>query len=220
VIKPGEEWGAPTEEEPELTVTGDDAALAAVVPTEADHVPLVRFVPDGSELARAVGLARTAADAPPRGVALPLDAIVTDRGIATNAVVVGAPPDTLRAWHRSHRVRVAVDGRVVHDGRATTVVVANGQFWRGADLSPRGHPGDGRLEVQVYALPLGERGAMRRRLPTGTHLPHPRIVTTSGRSVRVDVAGASLAGMLDGHPIGPVRTLDATVRHPALRLLL
>ena len=50
------------------------------------------------------------------------------------------------------RLLVTVDGRTVHDGPATSVVVANGQFSGTADLAPRGHPGDGRLEVQVYAL--------------------------------------------------------------------
>jgi diacylglycerol kinase family enzyme len=100
-------------------------------------------------------------------------------------VVSGLPPDRLRAWTRARRVEVRVDGRLVHDGPATTVVVANGQFRHGADLVPRGHPGDGRLEVQVYALRAGERAAMRRRLPGGGHLPHPRIVTSNGRQAQV-----------------------------------
>jgi hypothetical protein len=219
VIKPGEEWGTPTDDEADLVVRGDDTALAAVLPDDAGRVPLVRFVPEGSDLARAVGLA-AGVDARPRGLALPIDAVTTAHGPAVNVVVVGPAPAALRPWHRSPPVRVTVDGRTVHDGPATTVVVANGQFDGPADLAPRGHPGDGRLEIQVYALRPGERAAMRRRLPTGTHVPHPRIVTTTGRAVTVHVGAAGLAARLDGRPIGRVRSLDAAVRHPALRLLL
>ena len=40
--------------------------------------------------------------------------------------------------------------------RATTVVVLVGQYLRGADVSPRGHPGDGAAEVQVYAMGVFE----------------------------------------------------------------
>ena len=47
---------------------------------------------------------------------------------------------------------IEVDGQPWFAGSATTVVIANGQFLRGADIVPRGHPGDGRLEVQVYEL--------------------------------------------------------------------
>ncbi len=219
MIKPGEEWGAPTDAEPDLVVTGDDAALAAVVPTDTDTVPLVRFVPHGSELARAVGVT-TAPDAPLRGIALPVDAILTDQGTAVNLVVLGPAPAALRAWHRPQRLCVTVDGRTLHDGPATTVVVANGQFSGTADLVPRGHPGDGRLEVQVYALRPAERAGMRRRLATGTHLPHPRIVATTGRSIEVRAAGAAMPMTLDGLAAGRHTGLRASVRHPALRLLI
>jgi hypothetical protein len=218
VIKPGEEWGTPTDAPPDTVVTGDDTALAAAVPDDPAVVPLVRFVPRGSELARAIGMA--SADPEPRGIALPVDAIVTDHGIAVNLARFGPDPGALRARHRRHAITVVVDGRVVHDGRATTVVIANGQFSGRSDLVPRGHPGDGRLEVHVYALAAGERAAMRRRLPTGTHLPHPRIATASGRTVTVRCAGRARPLTLDGRTVGRVHAVEALVRHPALRLLI
>ncbi len=90
-----------------------------------------------------------------------------------NGVIVGTPPRRVRMTTPSARVTVTVNGREVATGRATTVVIANGQFFDGLDVVPRGHPGDGRLEVQVYALRRGERGAMRSRLPLGVHLPAP-----------------------------------------------
>lgn len=220
MIKPGEEWGTPTTATPDVVVRGDDRALAAAVPDDPDVAPLVRFLHDGSELARAVGLASSAAEEPARGIALPIDAIVTDLGTAVNLVVVGSAPVALRVWHRSQRLSVTVDGRIVHDGPATSVVVANGQFSGTADLAPRGHPGDGRLEVQVYALRPGERPAMRRRLATGTHLPHPRITTTTGRSVQITARDGAVPVAVDGRDAGRVERLSASVRHPALRLLI
>jgi hypothetical protein len=220
VIKPGEEWGTPTSDVADAVVTGSDTDLAAAVPIEAGTVPLVRFRPQGSELVRAVGLSATTAAAAPRGIALPVDAIETDRGTAMNIVLIGRAPGALRAWHRLRHVTVTVDGRPLHDGPASTVVIANGQYLGTADLVPRGHPGDGRLEVQVYALTAGERAGMRSRLPTGTHVPHPRIATTSGRTIEVRAAGHGLPLVIDGRTIGPVAACTATVRHPALRLLI
>jgi len=222
-VKPGEEWGVPTDAAPDAVVRGDDAMLAAFLADRPDGSPLalVRFVADGSDLARAVGWSgRHAAPDAVGGIAVELDAIDTDAGLACNAVVVGVAPPRLRAWHRRRPVTVTVDGRTTFAGAATTVVIANGQYLGDADLVPRGHPGDGRLEVQVYSLRPTERGPMRRRLASGTHLPHPRIVSASGRSVRVTAAAGPRPVALDGRPVGGRSELTAAVRHPAVRLLL
>ena len=69
-IRKGEPWGAPTTAPPDLEVSGDDTALAALLP--AHQGALVRFRPTHSDLAKAVGLA---GDATPAGVALPIDAM-------------------------------------------------------------------------------------------------------------------------------------------------
>ncbi|MGH9039206.1 MAG: hypothetical protein ACRDZ3_03150, partial [Acidimicrobiia bacterium] len=129
------------------------------------------------DLARAVGLSEGSSGR----LAVPVDLMrLGDGSLAVNAVVVGVPPDRLRWWHRPVPVEVVVDGASV-SGRATTVVVASGQFLRGSDVSPRGHPGDGWLEVQVYCVPAGQRSQMRARLSSGAHLPHPGITARRGR---------------------------------------
>ena len=80
----------------------------------------------------------------------------------------------------------------------TTVVFAVGQWRRGLDLVPRGHPGDGRVEVQVYALRPGERRAMRRRLATGEPPAAPAIAHRDGpRTVEI-VAGPRVPLEVDG----------------------
>jgi putative lipid kinase YegS-like protein len=183
VIRKGEEWGTPAgNAAPDLDISGDDAALAAAL-AGAGPDPLVRFTPaEASDLARAVGLVGEGAGA----LAVPVDVLrLGDGGLAVNAVVVGVPPDELRAWHRAVPFEVVVDGKAVDTSGATTVVIANGQFLRGNDVSPRGHPGDGWCEVQVYAVPPGQRAVMRERLRSGTHVPHPGIVVRRARSVVV-----------------------------------
>jgi hypothetical protein len=192
-----------------VSVEGDDAALAAAVGRHRGG--LIRFVPGpSSDIALALGLS---ARGPAGAMEVPLDALELDDGtIASNAAVIGVAPDRLGRRYRRRPVRVEVDNRVVFDGPASTVVVATGQFLRGADLVPRGHPGDGRLEVQVYALAPGQRAPMRRRLAAGTtEAAGGRVVVTTGRPWSLE---------LDAHAAAPRTRLSLTVVPTAYRLLI
>ena len=254
MIKPGEEWGRSTDASADVECRGDDQALAALIsppvrgndassaveprertPVEGPRHPLVRFRPEGSDLARSVGLAETRAgtgraghratgglddDPPARGVELRIDAIASELGVAMNGVILGVLPTRLRPYHRRRSVVVRVDGRELFSGGATSVVIANGQFLEGADLVPRGHPGDGRLEIQVYALAPGERPPMRRRLPTGSHLPHPHILTTSGRAIEVEGLTRPWPVTLDRRRATVKSRLSLSVLPNAIRLLI
>lgn len=238
MIRKGEPWGRPATGPPDVEVRGGDDDLAAAVQSRTGA--RVRFVAgDGSDLALAVGLAGPPADAAPGATAatavtaateLPVDGLLVDglavdggepaaNLLAVNMVVLGRAPDRLRAWHRRVPCRVTVDDRVVFDARATTVVVANGQFLRGLDVVPRGHPGDGRCEVQVYALRAGARTKMRRRLPLGEHLPHPDIHQVSGRVVTARF-GAPQPLEIDGRSQSPRPEITVRVVPEALVLLV
>jgi diacylglycerol kinase family enzyme len=195
-------------------VTGDDAALAAAVAAQPGAV--VRFDPDPtSDLARALGLANSTS----AGTAAPLDALRLDGALAVNMVVSGVAPSRLRTWHRRRTCTVEVDDRQVFEGRATTVVVANGQFLDGLDVVPRGHPGDGRFEVQVYGIAPAQRRAMRRRLGTGTHVPHPEVHAFQGRSVRV-TWDAATALQIDGRSGPPMADVAVSLEPHAFSVLL
>jgi hypothetical protein len=196
-------------------VTGDDAALAAAVAAQPGVV--VRFEPHAtSDLARALGLPGPAE----AGRAAPLDALrLADGALAVNTVVSGVVPSRLRMRHRRRACLVHVDDRQVFEGRATTVVVANGQFLDGLDVVPRGHPGDGWLEVQVYALAPAQRRRMRRRLPTGTHVPHPEIHAFQGRTVRVAWEAAAELG-IDGRSGPPAADVAVSLERHAFAVLL
>ncbi len=220
MIRKGAPWGGEASRPPDLEIEGDDATLARCV-VEDGTDRLIRYRPStGADLARAVGL--TAGSAGTTELAIDALEVQVDDGstrAAVNAVLFGVGPDRVTRWTRRRPLEVVIDGRPAWKGRATGIVVANGQFLRGLDIVPRGHPGDGRVEVQTYALAPGERAPMRGRLATGTHVPHPRIVERSGRTV--DLAASSPMPLeVDGVPVGAARRLRVTVVPGALRILV
>jgi putative lipid kinase YegS-like protein len=231
-LRPGQPWGTEASGPPDFEVSGGDAVLATALRRDLTD-PLVRFAAAAdSDLARAIGLVAGAAAT---GLALPLDILtyaaepasgvpLPEYGgkgtpVAVNSIVVGVPPDRLRSWHRPAGLSVEIDGAAGDAAGATSLVVMNGQYLRGLDLSPRGHPGDGVAEAQLYALPPGARQAMRRRLATGAHLPHPAI--TIRRARRVVVRASRPAALeVDGIPAGHIKSLEITLRPAAYRLLV
>jgi diacylglycerol kinase family enzyme len=211
VTRDGREGSEPPRA-PDVEVSGDDRDLARAI--AGAHVPLVCFDPVRSDLARTVGLSRVAT-----GMTAGIDAIRTSSGLAVNAVVFGTPPDRTMLWTRAHALEVTLDDAPWFEGRATGVMVANGQFLRGLDLVPRGHPGDGRLEVQVYAVGRAGRAEMRRRLPSGGHLPHPEIHVRSASRIQLRAA-RRLRLELDGHRVAGTADVVVEVVPRAFRLLL
>jgi hypothetical protein len=218
-LRHGRPWGHPASAPPDVELSGEDVDLAAAV---ARHPgALVRFRPSpSSDIARALGLGPEAAAS--TEVALDSLVIAVDTlgdTTAVNAVVLGRPPDRLRWTTRSAPMSITVDGRPWFTGAATTAVVASGQYLRGADLVPRGHPGDGWAELQVYTLPRTERRAMRRRLASGTHLPHPLIKTGRARHVEIE-ADRAVPLDVDGQARGRATRVEVTVAPAAIRILL
>jgi hypothetical protein len=136
---------------------------------------------------------------------------------------------------RSDRAaRVPVDlGAVLVDGRLHWFVahlVARRGWWRGRlvaamnaeflglwDVSPRAHPGDGRLDVVDVAadMPVGDRWQARSRLRSGTHVPHPNITERRVTAVQIDLDRPTPVH-LDGELVGEARTLSIRVEPAAL----
>jgi hypothetical protein len=224
-LRHGERWGHAATSPPDVEVAGDDDDLVAAAGSRPGALVRFRATPR-SDLARALGLGPDDSGATEVAIdALAIDpddsAVDRVRAVdAVNAMVLGPPPDRLRWTARAADITVRVDGRAWFSGRATTVVVANGQFLRGADLVPRGHPGDGWAEVQVYALGRRARRGMRRRLPTGTHLPHPDVRAGRARRVEIEVRGRRLPVEVDGRPQGRRSRLVVSLVPAAIRLLV
>jgi hypothetical protein len=217
VIRPGEEWGTPTSAAPDLEVSGGDADLAAAA--AARPGALIRFRPDGtSDFAGAVGLGVDRAV--PLGMELPVDLLrLDDALVAVNMIVIGTPPDAFGRVVRRFGANVRVDDKPVFHGPCTTIVIASGQFRRGLDLVPRGHPGDGRAEVQIYAVASRERRQLLARLATGTHVPHPDITQRSGAGVRITI-DRPVALEVDGRRAPRTDLVGLTVVPNAFRLLV
>lgn len=97
------------------------------------------------------------------------------------------------------------------------VVVMNAQFHGHWDVAPRGHPNDGRVEVLEIDedLSLRARWAVRRRLPLGTHLPHPAIHTRSVREATFEFTRPMMLHV-DGVGLGSLRSMSVRVRPDAV----
>ncbi len=92
--------------------------------------------------------------------------------------------------------------------------------WLGAwDVAPRAHPGDGKLEVVEVTMSAGDRLKARRRLPLGTHVPHPGIRIRSADAVQRDVPEGHRV-WLDGERLGPARALSIRIEPDALRVVV
>ncbi|HVM41520.1 MAG TPA: hypothetical protein VM618_12155 [Acidimicrobiia bacterium] len=221
MIERGAPWGEPVAGIRPRVVDGDDAALAAALEASSPQDLFVYRPDEPSDFARCLGLG----DGSPRGNAEPMQALPVDLlaveglGVAVNAVVIGAPPDRIRWTTPSFAITVEIDGRPAMAAAGQTVVVASGQFVRGCDVVPRGHPGDGWAEVQVYAMPRGQRAEMRRRLVQGGHVPHPGIEQRRGRELVVRTS-RPVPVTIDGLPRGRAREIVVTVRRPPGRIVV
>lgn len=216
VLTPHAAWGTPLDGLPDGAIAGTDAQLARAAARQPGAVLAYRPAAE-SDLGLTLGLHPENWPDEPSAIR-PLDGIdLGPLGFALNAVVLGPAPERIM-WGTTHRrVRVEVDGRKFFVGAATTIVIASGQYVHGVDLVPKGHPGDGKLEVQVYALVRSERAAMRRRLAQGAHVPHPRIKETRGLRIFIESRG-TWPIEVDGESGGAANALTAEVVPAALNL--
>jgi hypothetical protein len=113
---------------------------------------------------------------------------------------------------------VVVRGRTLWRGAA--VAAMNAQYIGEWDVAPRAHPGDGRLDVvEVDArMGLGDRWKAWRRLPSGTHLPHPRVAVRQTSALQLDVDGRRV--VVDGTVLPPALTLSIRVQPEALTVVV
>ncbi len=137
--------------------------------------------------------------------------------------VVGAPTGGAERLRGDHARRAPIDLiEVTAEGEthwSCIGVVARKGWWRGPivaamssemlgnwRIAPAAHPNDGRLHVlstglNQAALSAAQRVLARRRLPSGTHLPHPAIAVQ--RVQRVDYQfDHPLTVWLDGERVG------------------
>ena len=227
----GADYGAAGEIPPGAVAADSDAAAGRIV---AEARRANRAIPPvvltGGDLARTLGVATGGGAARTLGVATGGDEAREPR------VESGRRAETARSVvpRGGTGVRVEVDvGAALVDGRLHWFVahlVARRSWWRGRLLvaanasfigrwnaAPRSHPGDGRLDVFDADPPLTVRLAARRRLPAGTHVPHPRITQRRTAASQYDLDPA-LDVYLDGVRLDRARTLSLRVEPGALEV--
>jgi hypothetical protein len=196
-ISKGQDWGREVARPETLRLASDDAQLAAWLDDDT-----------GQPTAAAAGDVFTTIGARPVAerdtlLALPIDLVdvVLDEERAATAV---AHVVVRRRWTAGGAWR----GRVV--------AVMNAEYHRQRSVIARGHPNDGRVEVVEAdpALTVRQRSAVRRRLRSGTHLPHPLLSTRSVRSASWQFERPHVV-VVDGRVIGSARRVDMCVRADA-----
>lgn len=168
-IRRGDDWGVPGVPPDDLPWFDDDHSAAEAVARGTRALGL-----RGGDMARTLGVGGSASP-----IEFSLDVVRLESPLAGSSTAV------------SH---VVVRRRVAGWWHGPVTVVMNAQFLGKWDVAPRGHPNDGRVEVfEVSAdMPVRQRWGARRRLPTGTHLPHPMIETSSTRRLAVTVPAKSV----------------------------
>lgn len=98
-------------------------------------------------------------------------------------------------------------------------IAANGAHLGRWNVAPRAHPGDGLLDMLDSDLPLRQRLNARRRLHSGTHLPHPGITYTRQAAGQVSFS-RPVPVYLDSVPVGAHRNISVRVEPAVLRLVI
>jgi hypothetical protein len=199
VISKGRDWGRRAIVPPDVVVCSDDAGAGAVVAAargRPDDIAPVLLT--GGDLHRTLG---------------------------------GGPGPTVGVGDEATRVCCDV-GEVLLDGKLhwfvahlviggpwwvrSTSVVANAAFLRSANVAPRAHPGDGKLDLIEARLALRQRLLSLRRLRSGTHVPHPDINTSRWENHQIDLGPHGDRVSLDGVRVGRVHRIVVRVEPSAL----
>jgi YegS C-terminal NAD kinase beta sandwich-like domain len=191
-VERGRAWGRVAPLPADGVVVRSDRDAAAVVAdalARASALPTIGLL--GGDLCRTLG--GTGDDGRLRGadaITLPID--VAEVEVDGRAHVFLAHVVARRSWWTG-RVWAAMNAE-----------------WLGPwDAAPRAHPGDGLLDILDVSMSLRDRTKARRRLATGTHVPHPAIAQQRIGHAHVTF-DTSMGVWIDGVRVG--ESISLTVR--------
>ena len=196
-IRKGEAWGAPGELPSHGVVCSDDAEAHHVVTAAlraGEPVPPIGI--EGGDLCRTLG-----------GNGAGVTTVVCDLGVAL------------------------LDGRLFWF--VSSLVARPGRWWRGRawlamnaahlgdwNIAPRAHPGDGLLDVLDIRVGPTVWPSAKRRMRTGSHVPHPSIEEKRTRGTQVEL-DAPMFVWLDGiRSEEKVRNISVRVEPDALTVVV
>jgi len=205
-IRKGAEWGTLRVPAADTVVVRSDAELRAllVAARRDGSVPGVIALL-GGDLMRTVGGSgdatrlRTGEPIPH----LPVDLVEVvadgDRTSIFAAHLLARQPLSRGAWWR---------GGIVAAMNAQ-FLTRRGETW---DVAPRAHPNDGKVDLVTAAATLSvqQRWLARKRVPLGTHVPHPDITTRQQSTARIELS-RSMPLWLDGVRWGEATVVELTV---------
>ncbi len=159
-IERNTDWGESGPLPEDGVVATTDIAASVAIRNAYDGVPPIGLI--GGDLRRTLGGRRG------RGQLRQLDAtrVIVDYGIVSF----------------EDQERPFVAHVIARRGlwRGPLVAVMNAAFLGAWNVAPKAHPGDGKFDVLEADLSLSDRLKARRRLPSGTHVPHPGISESRG----------------------------------------
>ncbi len=103
--------------------------------------------------------------------------------------------------------------------RGRIIAVMNAAFVGAWNVAPRSHPGDGMFEVLDANLSFSDRLKARRRLKSGTHVPHPDIAQKRGNTFDFSLE-QPLNLWVDGSQMGEVRSFSIELVPEALAVVV
>jgi hypothetical protein len=198
MISRGQPWGIPADMSDDVLVVENNQVLS-----NADRTR--RIVLTGGDIARSLG-----------------NPVVPVVGSACTEVAIDAMLCDI----------TTTDSRSIHAVAASSIVV--GSYWRGrhlivsnagwigdSNVAPRAHPNDGKVEILTITshMSLRQRILARRRMQTGTHLPHPDLSS-------MQIATQSIVRqneerlMIDGRKIDNWASISITVEPDYWRVLV
>jgi hypothetical protein len=191
-IKPGQAWGEPATLPDDALVAHSDREMSrALDEARRDGRPFPSFGVVGGDLARtlaATGRLETA---------FPID---------IGEVLIDG---------RHHYFAAHVVAR--RNGWRDFAVAMNAQWVGEWNFGPKAHPNDGIVDAYEGHLGLFEWRKVRARLPTGTHLPHPRIEPTRSKAVTFEFT-RDYEVFIDGEAISRARHLAIRILPDAIRV--
>lgn len=223
-IEKGKDWGERRDVPANTAIATSDAALAdlfSAVRTESGEwavsgPSLVALLPNGhtprSPREATNGLAKTLGARGDRDSIVGAERFV----VPIDLGVVTLNPDTA---DESTMVMASslVIARPLWNG--VTEAAMNAAFLDTWNVTPSGHPNDGRFDVVRAELGIADRLKARKRLPTGSHLPHPGISVRRLKAAEFR-PGTSAATWIDGRRVGKVAHLNVTVIADAVSLAI